>query len=482
MASEYKFTTILDYKVNSKEAYNEMLKIQDAWSAIGKLTNEDRELVSKYADSYEQVTKKIEEIQKKNEALKKTEEAIVNVKRRMNQVDSSSKEYKNLENMLRLMRQKRQEIQNDPELKNTYDRIKAKELELKQMDEAREKQLETNSYVKELRDNLRKKGIGFYVPNFNATFDKIIGRNDEKIAKNEGEMFEIDKKLAITEDEGEREKLAKRKQELKIDTDAKKSSNAKMAIAQTAMNTAINGVKKFGNMANMVFKTMGIDLKSVFKDVISTIASELKETGIASYNTGSTLFTNATAREQQMKYGLSNSSNYALTKTMEMLNMKSDDDLVYMNETQKEAFNSLLDRYKGWYEQLESTGAMVKLQQAQLEFKMFKQELSMKLLNWFADHKEAIFTLLEVAMNVLEFIAQAVEGILSIFGKSTTSSRNALGNSDTYLSNTNSNININVNNTNNASANLNSKAELDSSLTSANSNLVKQIASSLSSR
>jgi len=482
--ADYRIRTVFDTKVEG-DAQKVFEDIKSNLEKIKALSIEETEIVSKSTGSYANAVKQIEEIKKKKEILVENEKRILEIQTMMSQLNLDRKQNKELQDMIKLLRNKNEEIKNDPSLKNAQERIKAKEEELRLLDAEQDKQAYSKRIVNEIRDDFRKKGLfgtlkGF---NINSGFDKRISRNDELINKNEGEMKDIDKKLASNDlSDSERENLMQRKQQLQSDTDAKRSSNMKMAIAQAAINTAISAVKKVGNVANEVFKTMGFDLKSTFKDIVATIAKELKETGMASFATGSTLFTNAEARTQQMKYGLSNTSNYALTRTMEMLNMKSDEDLVYMNETQKEAFNSLLDRYKGWYEQLESTGALIKLQQAQLDFKMFKEEMSMKLLNWFADHKETIFTILEFTMNVLEFIANAVEGLLNLFGKTNSSSRNSLGTSDTYLSNTNSNININVNNTNNATANLNSKAELDASLNSANNNVVKSIATALQSR
>lgn len=357
------------------------------------------------------------------------------------------------------------------------------------IDKKYDAQKKQDEFKTKVRDDFRKKGVMAGLKDLspisalNREFDSKIGANDSIISKSTARMQEIDKELlepGLTEEE--KAEKEKERAELQTKINKAKEDNRKLTAGQTAMNTAINSVKKLGNIATGVFKVMGIDLKSIMSDVFNNIKQMLGTTGIASYATGSTLFTNSTAREQQMKYGLSNSSNYALSQTMEMLNMKSDEDLMYMNQNQKEMFNNLMDKYRGWYENLESTGAMVKLQEAQLEFKMFKQELSMKLLNWFANHKEAIFSILEITMNVLEFIANVVEGILNFFGKSVKSSSSALGSSDTYSSNTNSNININVNNTNNATANLNSKVELDNSLNASNQNLVKSIATTLTNR
>lgn len=241
-------------------------------------------------------------------------------------------------------------------------------------------------------------------------------------------------------------------------------------------------VNTFTKLAKSAFQALGMDITSIMSSVGQTIKDVLSETGIASYDTANSLFTNASAREQQMKYGLSSESNYALTKTMSMLGMKNDDDLMYMNENQKQAFNDIMEKYKTWYSQLESTGAMEKIQQAQLDFKMFKEELSYKFLGWFAEHKDQIFTAIEFIMNVVFKIAEVVMNILNAlpFTKGMTSS---LTSSDSSLTNnySNKNVSINVNTTNNATANLQNKSEMDNFFSGAEATTVRSIAQAIES-
>lgn len=238
--------------------------------------------------------------------------------------------------------------------------------------------------------------------------------------------------------------------------------------------------KTFKDIGLKVFKTMDIDLSNIMSQVMGNITEMLKTTGIAFWDISSSIFTNSQAREIQFKYGLSDSQAYALNQTMSMLNMKTDEDLMYMNQQQKRVFNELMSKYDAWYTEFKESGAAEELQRAQLEFAMFKQELSYKLLNWFAEHRDAIMKILEFIMGCLEGLANVVEAILNVlpFGKS--SSRSAWT-SDSVSSNSiaTTNTNVYVQNTNNATANLNSKAELDNALNGNNVDLVKRIASSI---
>ena len=299
---------------------------------------------------------------------------------------------------------------------------------------------------------------------------------DEDIKKQKNKLQEMRSKEGFTEDD----EAYKVEQEHLKELQKQKGKFSKKASVVGAIQGTLN---TFKNLATSVFKTLGLDLKSIFSDVGKTIKDILDPyTGVASYNTTTSLFTNASAREQQMKYGLSSESNYALTKTKDMLGMKNDDDLMYMNENQKQAFNEIMEKYKTWYSGLESTGAMERIQNAQLEFKMFKEELSYKFLGWFAEHKDQIFTAIEFIMNVVFKIAEVVMNILDSlpFTKGMSSS---LASSDASLTNnySNKNININVNTTNNATANLQNKSELDNFFEGTTDNTVRGIAQALNS-
>ena len=440
-------------------------------------------LLARANEEAEKMTSSLEEQQQLYSQIKNINRLIQMQERAGNR--EKTKELKTLRTDMMVLFSSR-----DKELDIVYDQISA-EKELASIKKREREDFESNlRKTNEYRDKFRQQGFfgGLKSVTFsnlvNDRFNRTVSRNDDIIRSSQKELWGIEDELNSGKlPQEEKVRLEAEKERLTNEIRIRQAQNASASAQQMAFNTAIAGAKKLGKVASTVFKTMGIDLKSIMGDVVSTIKEALDPNkGMASYNTGSSIFTNSAARESQMKYGLSTSSNYAFMQARSMLGLNTDEDLMYMNQSQKEVFNNIMDRYKTWYTQLESTGALVKLQEAQLEFKMFKQELSMKLLNWFANHKEAIFKILEITMNTLEFIANVVGWILDLIPGSTKASSSSLSNSDSYGSNTNSNININVNNTNNASANLNSKAELDNSLNAANANLVKSIATSLTSR
>lgn len=292
-----------------------------------------------------------------------------------------------------------------------------------------------------------------------------------KYAKNDKEKNQL--KNMLNQFKATREKMLKEDERIKDPDKVAREQKIKDA----TMKNLSKAVKKFEKDAVQVFNTLGINVKNIFGDVIKELSSMLdSSTGMATYGIGTSLFTNAAAREQAMKYGLSDSQNYALTQAMSMLNMRSDEDLMYMNTAQKQKFNRLMDQYNSWYTKMSSTGLLENVQEAQLEFKMMKQEIAYKLLDWFAKNKDRIMTALQVIMKAVEVIANVIISILNLIPGS---NKYNSGVDASVVSNTGVVNNVNVNNTNNATAMLNNKEELQASFDNSNANLVKQIGASL---
>ena len=316
---------------------------------------------------------------------------------------------------------------------------------------------------------------------------KEITEQQEKYNQLKKQEMEVEKLIKTAKTSEERKNLqqivkssrATRKQMLKDNPDVKdeEDEKKKKALQQKTWQNISKELKKFEKDAIQVWNTLGINLKSVFGDVVKELGAMLDPyKGMASYGLGSSLFTNAAAREQAMKYGLSDSQNYALTQAMSMLGMSNDNDLMYMNTAQKQKFNRLMDQYDSWYTQMEASGLLQNVQEAQLEFKMLKQEIAYKLLNWFAEHKDQIMTAINVIMKAVEVIANVIVAILNAIpgAKHYSSGVDASAISSTGIVN-----NVNVNNTNNATAMLNNKEELQASFDHSNANMVKQIGASL---
>lgn len=185
--------------------------------------------------------------------------------------------------------------------------------------------------------------------------------------------------------------------------------------------TAINRINTAAMVAAKAAKIVSAPFVKLAKDAWDVTKSFVNlESGVATFATATSLITNTAAREQQLKYGLSSSQNFAFTQAKSMLNISSDEDLMFMNVQQREKFLEYMQRYSKWYDQMESSGVLADIQGMQLEFKELKQQLGMELLSWLAANKETIMFCVKGIFEVIKQIANFVMTIASWFAKGNT--------------------------------------------------------------
>lgn len=483
-----KETVTLEVGVNlSKDSANELEEsFAEIWEKGMSIGMHDAiDSLKKSTDALKAKYKGFQIFEDNKVAKEKLRDAFTFYKQVQNQMTAQEKKF-HLEKMANL---RAQVNANSQATRNALANLRSQKMEELKTSMAQKTEESRERQRTETFDAFRTGGLGSLVTKMfkdaspSAIFEKSYKKLrekasffDEDIKNQKNKLQEMRSKEGFSENDA----AYKVEQEHLKELQKQKGKYSKQAAVIGAVQGTLN---TFKNLASSVFKTLGLDLKSIFSDVGKSIKDILDPyTGVASYDTTTSLFTNAKARNQQMQYGLSSESNFALTKTKEMLGMTDDNDLMYMNENQKQAFNEIMEKYKTWYSGLESTGAMERLQNAQLEFKMFKEELSYKFLGWFAEHKDQIFNAIEFIMNVVFRIAEVVMNILDAlpFTKGMSSS---LASSDASLTNnySNKNVNINVNTTNNATANLQNKSELDNFFEGTTENTVRGIAQALNS-
>lgn len=185
--------------------------------------------------------------------------------------------------------------------------------------------------------------------------------------------------------------------------------------------TAINRINTASMIAVKAAKIVSAPFIKLAKDALDVAKSFIDlKTGVATFATATSLITNTAAREQQLKYGLSSSQNFAFTQAKSMLNISSDEDLMYMNIEQRNKFLEYMQRYSKWYDQMESSGVLADIQQMQLEFNELKQQLGMDLLSWLAANKETIMVCVRGIFEVIKQIANFVMNIASWFTRGNT--------------------------------------------------------------
>lgn len=197
-----------------------------------------------------------------------------------------------------------------------------------------------------------------------------------------------------------------------------KSEISKMFGRQGTVGESLaDGVKKITDTFVKGFKDMMSEAKAMFEEM-------------ASYDLGNSLFSNSSAREQALQYGLSNDQNYALTQTMNALSMKSEEDLMYMNPTQHEKFAELMGVYSARYNKLENEGFFQEYQEFQLEFKQFKEEMQMDLISFFMENKEMIKSVMKMSISFMKGALEFFDFMLKLFDGQRTENERAATTSD----------------------------------------------------
>lgn len=167
-------------------------------------------------------------------------------------------------------------------------------------------------------------------------------------------------------------------------------------------------------------KTIVEETTSFFKDIKKQISSFFSETikeakklssEMATYNLQNSLFINREAREQALRYGLSASKNWAFTQAKSMIGIQNEEDLYYMNATQRQKFSEFMDKYSKIYNDLESTGYFSKMQDYQLKMKEFTLDSQLKVSKFFAENGDVLISVAEAGLNVLTGILSFATGI-----------------------------------------------------------------------
>lgn len=232
---------------------------------------------------------------------------------------------------------------------------------------------------------------------------------------------------------------------------------------------------KFKDNFEMSTELMIGNLKSQFLDKISGLAQSFL-TGIGNVfkdawselNTmmQSSLLTNVNTRENAFNYGFSASESYGFDKAKQMLRIQSEEDLWYMNDTQKSKFQEIMTKYAEKYEELYNSGFFDKYLEFQIEMEEFKLDMQMEIIEFFMDNKNTIKEFMEFGMDAMEFIVEALGWLMDFFGGSEqTSDEEKIANINDiiagYSSNTVVSQSFNNNNTFNGTTDSQKQAYLD---------------------
>ncbi len=206
---------------------------------------------------------------------------------------------------------------------------------------------------------------------------------------------------------------------------------------------------KLGDM----FESIGDALTDFFKETLKAAKERILE--MASYDLANSLFTNASARQQALKYGIMDpAQNYALSQAMSELGMSSEEDLMFMNPAQQEKFAERMGYWSGKYTELANKDFFRTVQEFQLEWSEFKYDMELGMIEFFMQNKDTIKQVMEVGMQFMEGVLTLLSSILDFFQISRSDSQRHAASMEivrNYTSRT-STTNVNINNTLNPSS------------------------------
>lgn len=224
--------------------------------------------------------------------------------------------------------------------------------------------------------------------------------------------------------------------------------------AKKELSSFTDGFKDyFGKQIDKAFKKsaedMGFNLAQNINKGVTKGLSKVKDWFVNEFKdawseignlANASLMTNATTRENVFNYGMSAAQSYGFEQAKSMLGIQNDDELMYMNEFQRNKFTEIMEKYTNRYNELYDSGFFEDYLDYQIEMQEFQQDLRLEFVQWFIDNKDTIKTVLNTIMTVSEFIITALGGLLSLFGAGSSSSSY----SDSYVNNTSNVTNNNV--------------------------------------
>lgn len=344
-----------------------------------------------------------------------------------------------------------------------------------------EKKYEENAR-KIFREGLEKSRLNKYITSFSTSGFKLSSIGDiyqSKLTNASGELRELENEqteLIRLRDFASSKNLPFNKEdrleEVTNQISKKEGFITNLKFASGVITTLTKGFGKFNSTLNAL-TGISVKVSDVFENILGDMSNFIKTASTSDF--GTSLITSSSSRSQQLRYGLTGAQNFALSQTMSMLGMSGEEDLMYMNTGQRTLFTSYMEKYINWYNEVSSSGVLQDIQLMQLDFKMFRQELALDLLNWISQNKDTIMDAVKATISAAKWIAEILLNIIKFFGNIGTGlfggsssvsidSANATMTSDRLLSgysstNNSKSVSISMSNTISGSGDVNSIRE-----------------------
>lgn len=210
----------------------------------------------------------------------------------------------------------------------------------------------------------------------------------------------------------------------------KAKDKAKTKKEKNAIQTQINELNEASAASNKVSRAImgkntldyfkkGID--SFLKDVGKLAAETIIKIGknaiamldeASTYAVSSSYKINSGARNQMLTYGLSESQNYAFSKTQSLMGISGDEDLFWMNSNQRSMFQDLMKKEMVIYDKMTQSGTLESFQKMQIDFEVMKQEFTAEIVGFIVKNKDTILNAAKLGVGFLKTLANGVVGIL----------------------------------------------------------------------
>lgn len=134
----------------------------------------------------------------------------------------------------------------------------------------------------------------------------------------------------------------------------------------------------------------------------------------AKYAVSTSYIVSSSARDQMLKYGLSESQNYAFTQTKSIMGIQTDEDLYWMNSNQRAMFTELMQKETEIYEKMTSNGTLESFQKMQIDVALLKQEFYANVVKFISENKDTILNAMNMGIQLLTHIMNLVSTIASL--------------------------------------------------------------------
>lgn len=172
--------------------------------------------------------------------------------------------------------------------------------------------------------------------------------------------------------------------------------------------------EKVGQMISSAITKILTSYIDMWGDILKGALEEFDR--MSQYSLDTSLRVNSEAREQALMYGLSDAQNYALTRTKEEMGISSEEDMLMMTPAQQERFAERIGYYSDQYTQISNEGLFSKYEEYQAAVQEFQNEFQMEVIEFFAQNKDTIITVMNFIMDVMSALLDAVTWIVDALG------------------------------------------------------------------